>query len=122
MKPNVVLFGEMLPWQTMKAAQKHTRAADLMLVIGTSLEVAPAGDLPELARKNGAKLIFINHAETHFDNLADILIRGDVADVLPRLAEPFQPQPDPDEPSVQVIYREWSLGKNPPLGDVNISS
>ena len=58
-RPNVVLFGEMLPRATMKAAMAAARTADLMLVAGSSLEVAPAGDLPELARANGARLILI---------------------------------------------------------------
>ena len=89
MKPNVVLFGEMLPRATMKAAMAAARTADLMLVAGSSLEVAPAGDLPELARANGARLILINRAPTRMDDVADVVIRGDVAEVLPLLAGPW---------------------------------
>ncbi len=89
MKPNVVLFGEMLPRMTMKNAQQAARLSDVMLVAGTSLEVAPAGDLPRLAKETGARLIFINQSETCLDHLADVIIRGDVADVLPELATPF---------------------------------
>jgi NAD-dependent deacetylase len=89
MKPNVVLFGEMLPQAAMRAAQRHARTADLMLVAGSSLEVAPAGDLPALASERGARLIIVNYRPTHLDSAADVIIRGDVAEVLPRLAEPF---------------------------------
>lgn len=89
MKPAVVLFGELLPPATFRAAKLHAQAADLMLVAGSSLEVAPAGDLPALAKGNGARLIIINYQETHLDNQADIVIRGDVAEVLPRLVAPF---------------------------------
>lgn len=85
MKPAVVLFGEMLPAAAMRAAQAHARAADLVLVAGSSLEVAPAGDLPALARANGARLILVNYGPTHMDDEADVVIRGDVAEVLPRL-------------------------------------
>lgn len=95
MKPNVVLFGELLPRQAMKAAESACRTADLMLVAGTSLEVAPAGDLPALAKQYGARLIIINRGETHMDDEADIIIRDDVAEALPQLAAPFLPQPAP---------------------------
>lgn len=98
MKPNVVLFGELLPMAIMKAAQQQAHAADLILVAGSSLEVAPAGDLPELALRNGARLIIINYMETHLDRRADVIIRADVAHVLPRLAAPFiaPPLPPPE--------------------------
>ena len=98
MKPNVVLFGELLPWKAMRLSRSHTRAADLMIVAGSSLEVAPAGDLPEIAREHGARLIIINYLETHLDEQADVVIRADVAEMLPRLSEPFLPRPAPPEP------------------------
>jgi NAD-dependent deacetylase len=103
MKPSVVLFGELLPWRTMKAAQAHARAADLCLVAGSSLEVAPAGDLPALTRANGGRLIIINYEQTHMDAEADLVIRADVAEVLPRLAEPFIRTPRPDRSATQAL-------------------
>ncbi len=120
MKPNVVLFGEMLPWRTMKAAQMNARSADLMLVAGSSLEVAPAGDLPELALANGARLIIINYLPTHLDSRADIIIRADVADVLPRLAEPFLQRSALFEPPLTAMDMR-PAGKNPQPGDVIMS-
>lgn len=101
MKPNVVLFGEMLPPRAMKAAQLHARSADLILVAGSSLEVAPAGDLPALARENGARLIMVNYRPTHLDDEADVIIRADVAEVLPRLVAPFLPPPFDSQPREQ---------------------
>lgn len=86
MKPNVVLFGELLPMQVMKAAERCARTCDLMLVVGSSLEVAPAGDLPAVAKSHGARLVIVNYGETHLDHQADVVIRDDVATVLPRLA------------------------------------
>ena len=96
MKPSVVLFGEMLPRTTIRAAQAATHSADLMLVAGSSLEVAPAGDLPEVAKAHGARLILVNRAPTRLDDIADVVIRGDVAEVLPLLAAPWvNPLPNP---------------------------
>lgn len=92
LKPNVVLFGEDLPLGTLLGAESEARACDLMLVAGSSLEVTPAGDLPLIARRTGARLVIINFTPTPIDRLADVIIRGDVADILPRLAAPFLPR------------------------------
>jgi len=89
LKPNVVLFGEMLPALVMHLAQDAVRKCDLMLVAGSSLETAPAGDLPLLAKQAGAKLIIVNLGPTHVDREADLLFREDVAEFLPLLAAPF---------------------------------
>ncbi len=89
LKPNVVLFGEMLPAIMMHLAQEAARKCDLMLVAGSSLETAPAGDLPLLAKQAGAKLIIVNLGPTHVDREADLLFREDVAKLLPLLAAPF---------------------------------
>jgi NAD-dependent deacetylase len=94
LKPNVILFGEQLPVRILQHAQREAKICDLMLVAGSSLEVAPAGDLPLLAKKHGARLIFVNYEETHLDPLADVCIHADVVDVLPRLAAAFRPGTD----------------------------
>jgi NAD-dependent deacetylase len=87
MKPNVILFGEQLPvgpFNEAKAAAKHT---DVFLVVGSSLEVFPVADLPATAIKNGAKLIIVNRAPTYMDEQAAVVIREDVAEVLPVLVD-----------------------------------
>lgn len=86
LKPNVILFGEQLPAQALIAARREARLCDVMLVAGSSLEVYPAAELPVMARRAGASLVFINLTETAIDSLAQVVIQGDVVDVLPRLA------------------------------------
>lgn len=86
LKPNVVLFGELLPVNVLNQAKEHSQRCDLMIAAGSSLEVMPAGDLPLMAKQSGAQLIFVNFSETHLDYLADVVIHADVVDVLPRLA------------------------------------
>lgn len=86
-KPNVIFFGESLPVREYVAAQEATRQADLMLVTGSSLEVAPASDLPALALRSGAGLIIINHQPTYLDDRADVVIQAELAEILPRLVE-----------------------------------
>jgi len=92
LKPNVILFGEILPVTILNRAKRLTQACDVMLVAGSSLEVAPAGDLPMLAKYSGAKVIIVNYEATHLDYLADVVIHADVEEVLPQLASVFVPE------------------------------
>ena len=86
-KPDVILFGELLPPDALMQAQEAAMFADVMLVVGSSLEVMPAADLPFLTRRSGGRLIIVNLGGTSADHLAEVVIRGDVADILPRLAD-----------------------------------
>ena len=85
LKPDVILFGEPLPYEIISAAQQEALGCDVMLVIGTSLEVMPAADLPLLARRRGARIVLINHMPTPIDDQMDIIIRADVASTLQSL-------------------------------------
>jgi NAD-dependent deacetylase len=87
LKPNIILFGEQLPLQTYALADAAMKAADLMLVIGSSLEVAPVSEMPALAHERGAKLIIINFQPTHADPLAELVISADAAQVLPAIVD-----------------------------------
>lgn len=89
LKPDVILYGEVLPLHVLKRSQHQAMMCDMMIVAGSSLEVSPAGDLPWLAKQAGAKLLFINLSETHLDQIADLVIHADVVDVLPQLAAAF---------------------------------
>ncbi|PJF41627.1 MAG: NAD-dependent deacylase [Chloroflexi bacterium] len=84
-KPDVVLFGEDLPMDVWRAAEMLIDRADLVLVIGSSLEVYPAAGLPFKAVKNRAKLIIIDKETTPADDHAAVVIHDDVAHVLPRV-------------------------------------
>lgn len=87
LKPNVILFGEQLPYQALQGAKNESKQCDLMMIIGSSLEVAPASDLPMLAQRHGAKVIIVNLESTFFDRYADKVIYGDAADILPRIVQ-----------------------------------
>jgi NAD-dependent deacetylase len=86
LKPNVVLVGEQLPARELDAARAETRRCDLMLVAGSSLTVAPAADLPFMARERGADVIVVNQGRTPIDEQATLVIRADVSVALPRIA------------------------------------
>ena len=87
LKPDVILFGEQLPAHTLAAARKEARQCDVMLVAGSSLEVYPAAELPAMAQHFGAALILVNLTPTALDALADVVIRADVAEVIPQLVD-----------------------------------
>lgn len=95
-KPDVILFGEQLPVQEVCAARAAAAACDVMLVLGSSLTIAPAADLPTVACDNGAQVIVINRQGTGIDRRAAVVIRDDVAVALPEIVarvacEPHEP-------------------------------
>ena len=86
LKPDVILFGEQLPLEAVRASHSEARRCDLMLVAGSSLLVEPAASLPSLAAANGARLVIVNLQPTPMDRFADAVVHADVAEVLPALA------------------------------------
>ena len=85
LKPDVVLYGEMLPASVFLAAQMECERCDLLLVAGSSLEVTPAAELPLLALGAGADLVIVNLQPTPLDSRASAVIRQDVATALPSM-------------------------------------
>jgi NAD-dependent deacetylase len=97
-KPNVVLFGEQLPVEVFNAALEHIRRADLVLVVGSSLEVMPASQLPLQVYERGGRVIVVNLGSTYIDDMAEVVIHDDLAEVLPRIARAcVQSQPGAGE-------------------------
>jgi NAD-dependent deacetylase len=90
MKPNVILFGEQLPIDQWLLAKEAARLCDVMVIVGSSLEVAPANDLPLMAKRHGAKLIFINLQPTPLDRYADVIIHQRAAEVIPEILQSLE--------------------------------
>jgi NAD-dependent deacetylase len=84
-KPDVVLFDELLPQGIFWLARQAIEQCDLLLVAGTSLEVAPVCDLPVLAARRGAKIVIVNLDPTYLDAQADAVVCDDVATAVPAL-------------------------------------
>ena len=85
LKPDIVLFEEMLPTDVWEKAEWHCSHADVMLVVGSALEVVPAAGLPYTAVENGAILIINTLSPTYLDDRAAILLPYDVVDIVPRI-------------------------------------
>jgi NAD-dependent deacetylase len=81
-KTATVSFGQAMPEREMQRAEELTRSADLFIAIGSSLVVWPAAGFPLMAKRNGASLVIINRDPTEFDDIADLVVRHDIGEVL----------------------------------------
>lgn len=77
-KTATISFGQSMPVVEMDRAEKASIAADLVIVLGSSLVVYPAAAFPQLARQNGAKLVIINRDPTDQDHTADLVIHDSI--------------------------------------------
>jgi len=87
LRPEAVLFGDMLPQDVFSEAVSEASSCDLMLIVGSSLVVFPAAQLPSVAKKNGAKIVLINLEKTWFDEKADVVIHGKAGSILPKIVK-----------------------------------
>ena len=82
LKPDVVLFGEMLPEQAMSEAQALALEADLMVCVGSSLEVYPVAGLPAMTHGGGGRIALVTQGPTPYDSDAEVKLDGDVVEEL----------------------------------------
>jgi NAD-dependent deacetylase len=82
LKPDVVLFGELLPEAAMAEAQDLALEADLMVCVGSSLEVYPVAGLPAMTRGGGGRLALVTQGPTPYDADAEVKLDGDVVEDL----------------------------------------
>ncbi|HEY4027218.1 MAG TPA: Sir2 family NAD-dependent protein deacetylase [Candidatus Dormibacteraeota bacterium] len=84
-KPDVVFFGQPLPNVAMMEAFRMARECDLMLVVGSSLQVYPAADVPQVAVERGTPLVIVNDEPTPLDVVATVVVRGRSGEALPEV-------------------------------------
>ena len=85
LKPDVVLFGELLPPRALERAAELCTRADLLVCVGSSLEVHPVAGLPLLTRQSGGQVAIITAGPTPLDDLAEVRLSGDVVSELQAL-------------------------------------
>jgi len=85
MRPDVVLFGEMLPEDVWAEAAERAAVSEVCFVLGTSALVYPAAGLPVAARRGGAFLVEVNPEETPLSEICDVTLRGGAGAILPLL-------------------------------------
>lgn len=87
LKPDAVFFGEALPKKTWEAATKLAIDSDLLIVVGTSLQVFPVSSLPSVALESGSGLVIVNLGKTPFDEQADLLVNENIGDFFQEFSE-----------------------------------
>jgi NAD-dependent protein deacetylase/lipoamidase len=95
-RPDVVMFGELIPFESLQRAQNLAASCDVMLVIGTSATVEPAASLPLIAKHNGARVIEINAEQTPLTNsISDTTLLGKAGETMRRLVAAVEAVPSP---------------------------
>jgi NAD-dependent deacetylase len=87
LKPDVVLFGDLLPEDAIRRAERLALRCDLLLCIGSSLAVWPVAELPQRVLDTGGRLAIITAGDTPYDDAADVRLGGDVVAELTGLLE-----------------------------------
>jgi NAD-dependent deacetylase len=86
LKPDIVFFGEPIPWRAQEEAEEEVENCRVLLIVGTSAQVWPACDLPRRAKSHGAAVVEINIEETALTRgVADIHLRGEAGEIVGRL-------------------------------------
>ena len=80
---SVVNFGQALPYKDLMDSYRHSENCDLFVVVGSSLVVTPAADMPRVALEAGARLVIINRGETPLDQFARLRFEERIVEVLP---------------------------------------
>ena len=86
-KVATISFGQPMNEMDMMHASKIVEESDLMIVMGSSLKVLPAGKLPNLAMQSGSKLIVLNREKTRYDQSADIVINDELQNICSKLID-----------------------------------
>jgi NAD-dependent deacetylase len=85
LKSATISFGQSLVAEDLRRAERAARACDLMLAVGTKLSVYPIAGVVPVAKESGARVIILNAEPTEMDSLADVVLRGPISALLPRL-------------------------------------
>jgi len=88
LKTATVSFGQSLEPDDIEAAMHAAATADVLLAVGSTLEVQPVAGMVPLARRAGKSVVIVNRSPTAYDSLADVVIRGSISEVVPVLLEP----------------------------------
>lgn len=87
LKLMTISFGEPMPLRETLEAEARSRSCDLFIVVGSSLVVYPAADMPSHALRSGSKLMIVNLEPTHLDEQADVVLRGRAGEVMSKVME-----------------------------------
>lgn len=85
LKSATISFGQALVTEDLDRAEAAARSCDLLLAVGSTLSVYPIAGVVPVAKASGAEIVIVNGEETAMDELGDVVVRGSIAEVLPRI-------------------------------------
>jgi NAD-dependent deacetylase len=85
LKSDTISFGQALVPEVIARAMEVASEADLLLAVGTSLQVYPVAGAVPAAQKAGARIVIVNGEPTPFDDIADAVLPGSISEILPRI-------------------------------------
>ncbi len=85
LKSATISFGQNLIAEDLERAQLGAESCDLMLAVGSTLSVYPIANAVPIAKRSGARVVIVNGSPTEMDELADVVVRGSISEVLPRV-------------------------------------
>jgi len=88
LKSDTISFGQALVPAVIDRAMQAAAEADMMLAIGSTLQVYPAAGVVPVAKESGARIVIVNDQATPFDAIADAILRGPIGEVLPAICAP----------------------------------
>jgi len=88
LKSDTISFGQALLPQVIDRALRSATEADLLLAVGSTLQVYPVAGAVPLAKEAGARVVIVNDQPTPFDDIADAILRGPIGDILPAICAP----------------------------------
>jgi NAD-dependent deacetylase len=91
LKSATISFGQSLVTEDLVRADAAARACDLLLAVGSTLSVYPIAEVVPLAAAHGADLVIVNGEPTAMDDLADVVVRGSISEVLPAMVTGIPP-------------------------------
>ena len=88
LKSDTISFGQALVPEVIDRAMEVAREADLLLAVGSTLQVYPVAGMLPLAASKGARIVIVNAEPTQFDDIADVVLRGQISEILPAICAP----------------------------------
>jgi len=87
LKSATISFGQQLVQRDLLRAEAAAQSCDLMLTVGSTLVVYPIAEVVPIAKERGARVVILNADETGFDGIADVVVRAQIGEALPRIVD-----------------------------------
>jgi NAD-dependent deacetylase len=99
LKSATISFGQQLVMEDLMRAELAASRADLLLAVGSTLQVMPVAGMVPIAKSNGARVVIVNAQPTPYDAIADAVLNGQISEILPAIVRGAPPRTPDDAPA-----------------------